>query len=131
MRDLFVTAGLIVAAILVYGFRAPILRVLRRFDRRNAARQAEQMRERSDPVAHFRHTLQLAEEQVEEIAEIATHDERTATPVTRYVFQGEIFATRRDAEKARAAVVGQIARGFYADLPKALASRGNGKLGRD
>ena len=66
-----------------------------------------------------------------ELTEVTVSDERTATPVTRYVFQGETFATRMEAEKARANIVGQIARGFYAELPKALAARGNGKLGRD
>ena len=51
--------------------------------------------------------------------------------MTRYIFQGETFATRNEAEKARAETIGQIARGFYAELPKALAARGNGKLGRE
>ncbi len=131
MRDLFFTAGLLLALLLVFGLRERIVAVLRRFDRRNAERQIEQIQERSDPVAHFRHTLKLAEEQVEEISEITASDERTATPVIRYIFQGETFATRNEAEKARAQAVGQIARGFYAELPTALAARGNGKLGRD
>lgn len=131
MRDLFAMAGFVLFLMLVFGYRERILDVLRRFDRRNAQRQIEQMQERNDPVAHFRHTMKLAEEQVEEIAELPTIDPRTATPVTRYIFQGEIFATRGEAEKVRAEAVGQIARGFYAELPKALAARGNGKLGRD
>jgi hypothetical protein len=131
MHDLFVMAGFILLLMLVFGFRERILDMLRRFDRRNARRQIEQMEERSDPAAHFRHTLKLAEEQVEEIAEFAASDERTATPVMRYLFQGETFATRLDAEKARADAIGRIARSFYAELPGALAARGKGKLGQD
>jgi hypothetical protein len=131
MRDLLYMAALLLILLLVFGYRERILEALRRFDRRNIERQLEQMNERNDPTAHFKHTMKLAEEQVEEILEIEALDERTATPVTRYIFQGETFATRGEAEKARAETVGQIARGFYAELPKALAARGNGKLGRD
>ena len=54
--------------------------MLRRFDRRNIERQLEQMNERNDPTAHFKHTLKLAEEQVENVSEIEMLDERTATP---------------------------------------------------
>ncbi|HVP83673.1 MAG TPA: hypothetical protein VMS78_03020 [Rhizomicrobium sp.] len=131
MRDLLYMAALVLILVFVFGYRERILAVLARFDRRNVERQMEQLQERSDPTAHFKHTLKLAEEQVEEISEIAVSDERTATPVTRYLFQGETFATRMEAEKARAETIGQIARGFYAELPKALAARGNGKLGRE
>lgn len=131
MRDLLSMAVLLLLLLLVFGYRERILDVLRRFDRRNAERQLEQMQERNDPTAHFRHTLKLAEEQVEEISQIDALDARTATPVTRYVFMGETFATRVEAEKARAETIGRIARGFYQELPKALAARGNGKLGRE
>lgn len=131
MRDLLYMAALILILMLVFGYRERILDVLRRFDRRNIERQMEQMNERTDPTAHFKHTLKLAEEQVEDVSEIEVLDERTATPITRYIFQGETFATRMEAEKARAEAIGQIARGFYAELPKALAARGNGKLGRE
>ena len=131
MRDLLYMAALVLILVFVFGYRERILAVLGRFDRRNVERQLEQIKEKSDPTAHFRHTLELAEEQVEEISEVTVSDERTATPVTRYVFQGETFATRNEAEKARAETIGQIARGFYAELPKALAARGNGKLGRE
>lgn len=131
MRDLLYMAALILILMLVFGYRERILDVLRRFDRRNVERQLEQMNERNDPTAHFKHTLKLAEEQVEDVSEIEVLDERTANPVTRYIFQGETFATRMEAEKARAEAIGQIARGFYVELPKALAARGNGKLGRE
>jgi hypothetical protein len=131
MRDLLYMAALILILMAVFGYRERILDVLRRFDRRNIERQLEQMNERNDPTAHFKHTLKLAEEQVEDVSEIEVLDERTANPVTRYLFQGETFATRMEAEKARAEAIGQIARGFYAELPKALAARGNGKLGRE
>jgi hypothetical protein len=122
MRDLLYMAALVLLLLLVFGYRERILDAFRRFDRRNIQRQIEQMQERSDPTAHFKHTMKLAEEQVDEISELQTLDERTATPVTRYLFQGETFATRDEAEKARAEAIGQIARGFYAELPKALAA---------
>ncbi len=61
----------------------------------------QEMRDRADSLAHFRHTLKLAEEQVEEVGEIDAIDERLGTPVTRYVFEGELFATRDEAEAAR------------------------------
>ena len=83
-----------------------------------------------DGSAHVRHTLKVAEEQVEEIVEIVQSDPRTGTPVTRYAFEGEIFAARAEAEKARAVKIGEIARGFYRELPAALAARRrDGRLG--
>ena len=50
-------------------------------------------------------------------------DERLGTPVTRFVFEGEQFATRFDAERVRAEKIRTIARGFYVELPTALAQR--------
>jgi hypothetical protein len=43
--------------------------------------------------------------------------------VTRFVFEGEQFATRFDAERVRAEKIRAIARGFYVELPRALAQR--------
>jgi hypothetical protein len=43
--------------------------------------------------------------------------------VTRYVFEGEQFASRFDAERVRAEKIRAIARGFYVELPRALATR--------
>jgi len=39
-------------------------------------------------------------------------DERTGTPVTRYLFEGEQFATRAEAERVRADKVRSLARTF-------------------
>ena len=41
--------------------------------------------------------------------------------MTRYVFEGEQFATRLEAERARAEKIRAIARAFYVELPAALA----------
>jgi hypothetical protein len=123
MSELFTTAGLVLAAILVYRFRADILAVLKRFDERNVARIEEEQRDKSDPVAHFKHTLRLAGEQVEEVREIVEPDERTGNPVTRYIFGAEKFATREEAEESRNIVVVAKARIFYRHLPAALAAR--------
>jgi hypothetical protein len=131
MRDLIATTIVILIAIAIYGYRARILARLKRFDAENVARKEQEMRDRADSLAHFRHTLKLAEEQVEAVNEIVESDPRTATPVTRYVFEGETYATRFEAEKVRQDKIRGLAREFYVELPRALASRGNGKLGRD
>jgi hypothetical protein len=123
LQNLFTAAAFILAGILLYRFHPVILAALRRFDARNRARIEAEERDRSDSLAHFRHTLKLAEEQVEEVNEIAAADERTGLGLTRYVFEGEIFATRREAERVREDKVRAKARQFYVELPAALAAR--------
>jgi hypothetical protein len=131
MRDLLDSGAILLVAILVFGFRERILSVLKRFDARNAARRRNEVSDRQDRLAHYRHTLSLAEEQVEEIGETTMPDARTGTPVTRYLFEGEMFASRDEAEAARNEAVVAKARAFYKELPAALARRGDGKLGRE
>ena len=128
IRDLLVTTAIIIAGLVAYRYQHVVLDALRRFDARNVKRIADQERERNDPVAHFKHTLATAEEQVETVSEITVSDPRTATPVTRYVFEGEQFATRADAERVRAEKIRAIARGYYMDLPIALSERRKDKL---
>jgi hypothetical protein len=128
MHGLFVTAGLVLAAILAYGFRRPIIAALARFDARNTARKIEEMKDRQDRFAHYRHTMRLAEEQVDDIEEIAAIDERTGEPIKRFLFAGETFVSREDAEAARNEAVVTRAREFYVELPAALSRRGNGTL---
>lgn len=123
MSHLFTVAAALLAAILVVRLWPRILGALQRFDAANIARIRQEQIDRGDQLAHFRHTLGTAEEQVEEISEISELDPRTATSVTRYVFEGEHFATRWEAEKARAQKIGDIARGFYRELPAALRAR--------
>ncbi len=132
MLENLLTASLfILAGILLYRFHPAILRGFQRFDAQNRARIQAEIRDRSDALAHFRHTLSLAEEQVEEVGAVSVADERTGLPVTRYLFEGETFADQRDATRAREDKVRAVARGFYVDLPAALAARkGDGKLGR-
>ncbi|HEX3809056.1 MAG TPA: hypothetical protein VH000_01740 [Rhizomicrobium sp.] len=129
MQDLLTITAVLIGGILLYRYHRAILNALGRFDARNIERRKQEIRDRYDPLAHFRHTFGVAEEQVEEISEVAMSDDRTGQPVTRYVFEGEMFATRGEAEKARAQSIGQKARGFYAELPTALrARRGDDKL---
>lgn len=123
MDNLVSTALVIFGAILVYRFREPILRVLKRFDDRNVARHRQEFLDKRDHLAHYKHTLQLAEEQVEEIGEFTTMDARTGQPVKRYVFEGEQFLTRDEAEGARQRAIVAKARQFYVELPAALAAR--------
>jgi hypothetical protein len=124
MIDNLITTGIVLlAAIALYGFRAPILRVLRRFDERNIARHRQEFLDKRDRFAHYKHTLVLAEEQVEEVGEFPAVDERTGQPVTRYVFEGERFLTRDEAEAARQRSIVAKARKFYEELPAALAAR--------
>jgi hypothetical protein len=100
-----------------------VLGAFRRFDARTRERIAAEREDRADALAHFRHTLKLAEEQVEEVSAVAIPDERTGMPVTRYVFEGETFMREVDAAQARADKMHAIARGFYMDLPAALRAR--------
>jgi hypothetical protein len=123
MDNLVSTALVIFAAILLYRFRAPILRVLKRFDDRNIARHRQEFLDKRDHLAHYKHTLSLAEEQVEEVGELPAVDERTGQPVTRYVFEGEQFLSRDEAEAARQRTIVAKARQFYVELPAALAAR--------
>ena len=89
---------------------------LRRFDAQNRARLEAEQKDRGDQLAHFRHTLKRAEEQVDDIGEITLSDVKTGTAVTRYTFEGERFATRLEAEHARADKVRALARKFYMAL---------------
>jgi hypothetical protein len=123
MRQLIVTTILVICGILLYRFRTPILAALKRFDERNIERQRQERLDRTDRLAHYRHTLRLAEEQVEEVGELAARDERTGLPVTRYLFEGEQFASRDEAEAARQRAIVAKARAFYEDLPAALTQR--------
>jgi hypothetical protein len=87
----------------------------RRFDAANVARIAQQERDKADGNAHFRHALDVADEQVEEVQEIKVG------PDTHYLFEAQIFLSRDEAEDMRARRVGVVARRFYDELPAALA----------
>lgn len=129
LYPLLQVAVLIFAGLLFYRYHRPVMSALRRFDLRNQSRRAAELRDRTDMLAHFRHTLARAEEQVEEVSEITVADARTGTPVTRFLFEGEQFATRSDAERVRSEKVRRLARDFYMELPAALAARRkDGKL---
>jgi len=123
LRDILTLSGFLAVAILIYRYQRAVIAALKRFDARNVKRIEDQARARVDPLAHFRETIAIAEEQVEEIQEIAVIDARLGTPTTRFVFEGEHFLTRDEAERVRAAKIGTIARNYYVDLPKALAER--------
>ncbi|MBU6445561.1 MAG: hypothetical protein KGR48_16790 [Alphaproteobacteria bacterium] len=118
----------ILAGILIQRYHREILAALKRFDDRNRARIEGEARDKADSLAHYRHTLTLAEEQVEEVSEVTLSDPRTATPLTRYVFEGEHFTTRREAERVREEKVRAKARAFYMELPLALSARGDDRL---
>ena len=128
MHDLLTTFFAVLAGILVYRYHREILAVFQRFDARNRARIEEEERDRSDNLAHFRHTLKLAEEQVEQVSEVRYSDSRTATPLVAYVFEGQRFASRERAEEARTEKVRGKARAFYTELPIALTSRDDDRL---
>ena len=132
IENLLSAALFILAGIVVYRFHPQILRAFRQFDANSRARIEGEIRDRADSLAHFRHTLKRAEEQVEEVQAVTVSDERTGTPVTRFLFEGETFASERDAVRAREEKVRVIARGFYMDLPAALRARKeDDRLGRE
>jgi hypothetical protein len=109
------SAAFVLACIVFYRFGLPRLR---RFDEENIRRIVRQEQDKSDPAAHIRHTLEMAEEQVEPVSEIKVGNS------TQYLFEAEVFLTRDEAEETRMNRVGTIARRFYTELPQALAGRG-------
>ncbi|MFL5240176.1 MAG: hypothetical protein ACJ8EL_21780 [Rhizomicrobium sp.] len=123
MESLISTTAVIIGAILLYRYRAPLIAVLHRFDARNRQRIEEEISDRWDPVAHYRHTFRVTEEQVEDVNEIEVRDTRTGEPVKRYVFEGEQFASRDEAEAERQRSIVAKARTFYQELPAALTHR--------
>ena len=120
----FIIVGVILALVALYlAFRDRIERAVKGFDARNAARRAEEARALFDRYAHYRKTVELAEEQVEEVGKFNVPDSRTGEPVERYLFQGAQYATRREAETARHAAVIEKAREFYLELDQIYLSR--------
>jgi hypothetical protein len=114
MENVLWMSGFILLCLLAYRF---VLPRLKKFDENNVARIEQQARDKSDPNAHIRHALDIAGEQVEEVQEIKSG------PVTHYLFEAEVFATREEAEEMRARRVGVVARRFYEELPAALMNR--------
>src|SRR5215471_13001661 len=108
---------------LLYRYRDRVLGVFRRFEARNAARRMEEFRALTDRDAHYRHTIALADEQVEPVAKITVRDERTGEPVQRYLFLGETYADLKEAEAMRYREVISKARAFYIDLDRVFLSR--------
>jgi hypothetical protein len=123
MSNLLTLAFLFIFGAIFYRFRQRIFTPLRRFEARNAARRAEEFQALFDRYAHYRQTIKLAEEQVEDVAKIETRDEHTGQPINRYVFLGTQYATIGEAEAARMAVVMGKAREFYIDLDRNWLSR--------
>src|ERR1051326_1513581 len=112
MTNVYWACAFVLACILFYRFALP---ALKRFNDANIRRIVQDEQDRTDPHAHFRHTLEMAEEQVEPVQEISTGG------APQYLFETEIFVTRAEAEERRAERVGALARRFYSELPAALA----------
>jgi len=123
MSNLISAVLILFGVVLVCAFRYRIFAALRRFEANNALRRAEEARALFDRYAHYRQTVQFAEEEVEDVAKVTVPDERTGQPVARYIFLGEQFATRKEAEAARYAAVIERARDFYKDLDRIYLSR--------
>ncbi len=102
----------VLACMAFYKFGLP---ALKRMDEHNVRRAAQEESDKTDPEAHIRHALEMAEEQVEDVQEIRKGKE------VQYLFETAIYPSREEAEEARAVRVGTIARRFYQELPAALA----------
>jgi hypothetical protein len=125
MSDLVSVILIFLGGILIYALRHRIMAPLHRFEARNARRRAEEARALFDKHAHYRQTVQFAEEEIEEVEKITVADERTGEPVIRYLFLAEQYGTRTEAEAARFGAVIEKAREFYKDLDRIyLARRG-------
>lgn len=123
MSNLFTALLILFGVVLVCAYRYRIFAALRRFEANNARRRAEEARALFDRYAHYRQTVRFAEEEVEDVAKLTVRDERTGEPLTRYIFLGEQFATRKEAEAARYAAIIERAREFYKDLDQIYLSR--------
>ena len=115
MTNVYWACAFVLACIAFYKFALPRLR---KFDQENVERIAQQARDKADANAHFRHALDIADQQVEEVQEAKVGD------ITHYLFEAQAFATREEAEDMRARRVGVVARRFYEELPAALMARG-------
>ena len=115
MDSIYWACAFVLACMAFYKY---VLPVLKRFDAANTARIAQQARDTKDANAHFRHALDVANEQVEAVQEIRTG------AVTHYLFEAQAFSSREEAEEMRARRVGIVARRFYEELPSALMARG-------
>ena len=115
MTNVYWACAFVAACIAFYKLAIPRLQ---KFDRENVERIAQQARDKTDANAHFRHALDIADQQVEEVQEVRVGD------ITHYLFEAQAFTTRAEAEDMRARRVGVVARRFYEDLPAALMSRG-------
>jgi hypothetical protein len=124
MSNLFSVILIFFGGVLIYAFRRRIMEPLRRFEARNARRRAEEALARFDSQAHYRQTVEFAQEEIEEVTRITVPDERTGEPVARYLFLGEQYATRREAEASRFMAVIEKAREFYKDLDRIYLARG-------
>lgn len=114
MTNVYWACAFVAVCLAIYKFVVPRMAA---FDRENVERIAQQERDKGDANAHFRHALDVANEQVEDVQEVKTGD------VTHYLFEAQAFATRDEAEEMRARRVAVVARRFYEELPAALMSR--------
>jgi hypothetical protein len=123
IRNLLILAVIFAVFALFLAFRDRIVGALKRFDARNTERRAAEARALFDGYAHYRQTVELAEEQVEEVTKFRTTDARTGEPVEGYIFLGVPYATRREAEAARHAAIVEKAREFYMELDQIYLGR--------
>ena len=114
MTNVYWACAFVAACIAFYKL---VLPRLQKFDQENVERIAQQARDKNDTNAHFRHALDVADQQVEEVQTV------TVGVVTHYLFEAQAFATREEAEDMRARRVGVVARRFYEELPAALMAR--------
>jgi hypothetical protein len=93
---------------------------LRRFDQRRRDADLQACFDRMNPNAHFRQSVDQISDATPAVEPFATA-EGAADP--RAVWNGEIYATREEAEAARWRHVITEARMFYIDLDRAYNNR--------
>lgn len=125
----FVAALLAMLAWRIWGER--VLAALRRHDQRRRDADLRAYFDRMNPNAHFRQTVDQIGEETPAVEPFATTEDKRDK---RAVWNGEIYASREDAEAARWRHIITQARAFYIDLDRTYGNRirgprGNGTIG--
>ena len=104
----------------LWGWR--IVATLRAFDERRRAADLQLMYDRSNPTSHFRQSVDQINDDTPAV---------TQPSPGSFVWNGEHYESREDAEQARWLHVLREARDFYKDLDRSFGNRISGRRASD